>query len=670
MSDLNKNILNKLYVVAVLMVVFFLFIVFRIVDIQYIDGDKYRKLVEKTIIKNDTVIANKGNVYASDGNLLSTSMSKFTIRMDVMTVDDKVFEENIVKLSRELANLLGGTSHSYYNKIRNAKKERNRYLLIARNVGYNDYVKMKSFPIFNLGLYGGGFIAEHKTVRSHPIGKIASRTIGYDDHRGGSGIEGAFSNYIEGKNGRRLKQKIAKGEWKPINDVNEQEPIDGKDVITTIDVNIQDITHYSLLNQLKKFDADHGCAIVMEVETGEVRAISNLGRAKDGNYYELYNYAVGERHEPGSTFKLASLMVGLEDKVIDTSTIVDCEKGRIYIHRKKVEDSRRGGHGRITMAEVIEKSSNIGVVKVIREFYDKNPKKFTDKILSFGLGDKAGVKLKGETTPYIPQPTDKGWSKISLSWMAWGYGVSLTPLQLLTFYNAIANDGKIVKPRFVKEIRTGDKIVKKYDRQVLRDRIASTETLDKVREVLKNVVKRGTATNIYSPNFSMAGKTGTARKYVTYKDSKGKIIGGGYPSGRYIASFAGFFPAEKPKYSCVVVIHDPDVKKGYYGATVAAPAFKEIAHKIHTVTPSDINKVSSTIKKDELRKDYDAYFDNLKRYKNIMPNVVGMSAMDAVSLLENVGLKVKFNGVGKVKEQSIRRGEKISKGAVVYLKLR
>ena len=286
-------------------------------------------------------------------------------------------------------------------------------------------MKMKQFPIFKLGVYRGGFIAEQKTVRAHPIGKIAERTIGYFDYRGEAGIEGAFAEYMKGENGWRLKQKIAKGQWKPINDVNEKEPIDGRDVITTIDVNIQDITHHALLKKMEYFEAEHGSAIVMETATGEIKAISNLGRTSDGKYYEKRNYAVWESHEPGSTFKLASLMVALEDKVIDTSTVVDTEKGRIFIHGKKVEDSHRGGYGKISAARVFEVSSNVGIVKLIRKHYDNNPKKFTDKILSFGLGDKTNIKIKGEGKPFIPLPSNKKrWNKISLEWMAWGYGVS------------------------------------------------------------------------------------------------------------------------------------------------------------------------------------------------------------------------------------------------------
>lgn len=670
MSTVKKSILNKLYIVAVLMSLFFVVIAGKVFELQYVKGDKYRKLALEKTIKNDTIFANKGNVYAADGNLLATSVSNYTIRMDVVSVDDDVFEKNIAGLTEELSRMLGKSPSYYEDKIRYAKQVRNRYLLIARNIGYNDYMKMKSFPIFNLGVYRGGFIAEQKTVREHPIGKIAERTIGYNDHRGGAGIEGAFSDYMQGKNGWRLKQKIAKGQWKPINDVNEQEPEDGKDVITTIDVNIQDIAHHALLKQLEYFEADHGCAVVMETATGEIKAISNLGRTSTGRYYEKRNYAVWESHEPGSTFKLASLMAGLEDKVIDTSTVVDTEKGKIYINNRKVEDSRKEGYGKISLARAFEVSSNVGIVKAIQKHYDHQPEKFLKRIRQFGLDKQTGVKIVGEGKPVIPTPEGKTWSPIALEWMAWGYGVSLTPLQTLMFYNAVANEGELVKPRFVKELKVGGKSVEKFGKEVLKKRIASKETINKMVKVMEGVVRKGTAEEIYSSNFSMAGKTGTAKKWIPRrKKEDGTYEGGYYSNQKYVASFAGFFPVKEPKYSCIVVIHEPDVLKGYYGAKVAAPVFKEIAHKIYTSTPSSVQMVTDSVINKSVNADYEKYYSVMSKYKTIMPKVVGMSGMDAVSLLENMGLKVEYSGMGKVKEQSIDRGERVKKGATVYLKL-
>ncbi|WP_339661404.1 penicillin-binding protein [uncultured Polaribacter sp.] len=652
------------------MTIFLVAIIFRVINIQYVQGEKYKKLSTELTIKQDTIRANKGNVYAADGNLLATSMSKFTIRMDVVAVDANVFEENFVGLSRELSKLLGKPADYYQNKLRTAKKRKNRYLLIARNVGYTDYLKMREFPIFNLGVYGGGFIAEHKTVRAHPIGKVAERTIGYNDFRGEAGIEGAFADFMQGENGLRWKQKIAKNQWKPISDVNEKEPIDGHDIITTIDVNIQDITHHALLSQLEHYDADHGCAVVMETATGEIKAISNLGKGASGGYFEKRNYAVWESHEPGSTFKLASLMAALDDKYIDTSTVVDTEKGVFYVNNRKVEDSHRGGYGKISAARVFEVSSNVGVVKIIKEHYDDNPQKFYDKIEKYGFTKPIGFQIKGEGIPYVPNPKDKSWSKISLEWMSWGYGISVTPMQTLMFYNAVANNGIMVKPHFVKELRRHDKAEKIFETEVVNPKIASDETLRKLRKVMENVVIKGTANNIYSPNFSMAGKTGTAKKYMPrIKNEKGEWEGGYYSTENYVASFVGFFPADVPKYSCIVVVHNPNKSTGYYGASVAAPIFKEIAQKIYTTTPIDNQAVEDKVEFAAINKEYKQYSKAItKEYANV-PNVQGMPGMDAIALLENIGLKVKFSGVGKVNYQSIKKGEKLVKGSTITLKL-
>ncbi len=639
----------------------FLFVIFiKITRIQYLEGEKYQSMSDNRTVRNDTIFSNRGNVVSEDGNLLATSMSKYDIRMDLVAVKSKIFEKNIHDLSVALSKMFGKSANSYEAKLRKAKRSRNRYLLIARNLGYMDYLKIKSFPIFKLGGFKGGFIAEQRTVRAHPIGKIAERTIGYDDYRGEVGLEGAYARFLKGSLGWRMKQKIAKGQWKPINDNNEVEPRDGSDVITTLDINVQDIAHHALLEQLEKFEADHGCVIVMETKTGEIKAVSNLGRTSKGKYFEKRNYAVWESHEPGSTFKVASLLVALEDKVIDTGTVVDTEKGRIFIYGKKVEDSHRGGYGKISAGRVIEVSSNVGIVKLIQKHYKKNPQKFVDAIEDLGLGSKLGLEIKGEGKPYIPSPKDKkNWSGISLEWMAWGYGVSLTPMQIITFYNAIANDGRMMKPQFVKALRTEGNIDERFDPVVLKERIASQETIMKLRKVLENVVKKGTADNIYTPHFSMAGKTGTAKK----------VVNGAYSNQEYVASFAGFFPADEPKYSCLVVIHNPDKKKGYYGATVAAPVFKKIAEKMYASAPikKEVENKMPSIKL--LENHIEKYYTLANKEVEKVPNVKGMSGMDAISVLENLGLKVRYEGVGRVKSQSIKKGKKIKKGAIILLKL-
>jgi cell division protein FtsI (penicillin-binding protein 3) len=656
LKTVQKGILNRLYIVVGLMTLFLIVIFVKITQIQYAEGDKYRALSEDRTVRNDTIFFNRGNVVSEGGNLLATSMSKYDIRMDVVTVKSEIFEKNIHALSKEMSAMFGKSVSEYKAYFRKARRSKNRYLLIARNLGYMDYLKVKNFPIFRLGVYKGGFITEQKTVRAHPIGKIAERTIG----RGNVGLEGAYDSYLKGSLGWRMKQKIANNQWKPINDNNEVEPKDGSDVITHLDINVQDIAHHALLEQLEVFEADHGCVIVMETKTGAIKAISNLGRTSEGKYYERLNYAVGESHEPGSTFKLASLLVALEDKVIDTGTVVDTKKGKMFVYRKKVEDSHKGGYGEISAARAIEVSSNVGIVKLIQEHYQKQPQKFVDAIENLGLASKLGLEIKGEGRPYIPHPKNKqSWSGISLEWMAWGYGVSLTPLQILTFYNAIANEGKMVKPQFVKALRTEGKIEKVFEPVVLKEKIASLATIKKLQRILENVVKRGTAENIYTPILSMAGKTGTAKK----------VVNGVYSNQDYVASFAGFFPAEAPKYSCLVVIHKPNKRKGYYGATVAAPVFKKIAQKMYASVPvsEEIANEKPTIP--ELNLAHKKYYSLLNSEKKTVPNVKGMAGMDAVSVLENLGLKVVFQGVGKVKYQSLRTGQKIKKGNTIVLKL-
>lgn len=655
MATNDKNILKRMYVVAFVMTIFFMVICWKIFNIQITNGDEYREMSEKVTLRNDTIFPNRGNVYSADGVLLATSMYKYDIRMDAISVEEELFEKHIGGLASELSKMQGKTPYYYENLIRKARINKNRYLLIARNLGHNEYVRMRNFPIFNKGVYKGGFIAEQRTVRAHPVGKVAERTIGYDDYRGSVGVEGAFSEFLDGKLGWRMKQKIAKGLWKPINDNNEVEPVDGKDVVTTIDLKIQDIAHHALLGQLEKYQADHGCVVVMETKTGEIKAISNLGRSKAGTYYESRNYAIFEGHEPGSTFKLMSLIVALEDKVIDTSTIVDTDGGIIAIRGRKIRDSHKGGYGKISAAKVIEVSSNVGIVKLIMQHYGKNPKKFADKLYEMKLNETLNLEIKGEGKPKIPHPKDKNWSALSLPWMAYGYGLHITPLQTLTFYNAIANNGEMLKPRFIKEVKVANQTVEKFDKKVIHPKICSQETVNKIHAILENTVKRGTAASIYSPDFSMAGKTGTTQLEYWTDETK------------YISSFVGYFPAENPKYSCIVVINKPDKSLGYYGGLVSAPVFQQIAQKIYTITPETTvysdNKSNFAL----LENDYQKFYSNQNNSNNEMPDVVGMSVMDAVSMLENLGLTVEFTGNGKVKTQSIKQGEQLKKGLKVAL---
>jgi len=663
----EKHILNRLYFVAGCMFIFAVAVIIQLLNIQFVEGDKYKQMAEDRTFRNFTIPANRGNLYDSNGNLLATSIPKYDIRFDAVTVTDKNFEKNIMPLAKEL-NAMFGKGISYWSlSLRTARVNKHRYFLVARNLGYSEYVRVRNFPMFRLGANKGGIIVEQRTVREHPLGGMAARTVGYErkDDQGyytRVGLEGAFGPFLDGKDGHRLKQKIAKGQWKPISDNNEVEPKDGYDVISTIDVNIQDIAHHALLAQLQKYEADHGTVVVMETETGEIKAISNLGKTAQGTYYEKLNYAVGETHEPGSTFKLMALVVALEDKVIDTSTIVDTQNGVMNVRGYKVRDSHRGGYGKISAAKAFEVSSNVGVVKLIYDNYKNNPQKFVDGLNRMNLNQKLGISIKGEGEPYIPQPGDKKWSGLSLAWMAYGYGsIQISPLQTLTFYNAIANDGVMVKPRFIKEVREWDKVIEKNELKVLNPSICSQETIDKVKAMMENVVIRGTAKSLYSPNFSMAGKTGTAQTEYWMKDWNS--------NPRYISSFVGYFPADNPKYTSIVIIHKPNNKVGYYGADVSGPVFKRIAQKIYTDTPIEDTIESLEVKDDKVSKDFEKYYIAAQSSNKLMPNVIGMPVMDALSLLENMGLSVKVSGNGIVKDQSIPAGEKIKNNQKVALSI-
>ena len=661
----DKKILNRLYFIAGCMFVFMLAVVFKLFTIQFVQGEKYRELAEKRTIKNVVIPANRGNVYAADGSLLATSIPKYDIRLDAITPSPNTFEKYLKPLSDSLSKFSGKPSNYYQNEIRKARANKNRYYLLARNVGYSDYVRLRNFPLLNLGAFKGGLIVEQTTKREHPMGEIAQRSIGYErfDDQGNvtrAGIDGAFGvKYLRGTDGHRWKQKIGQGQWKPITDYNEVDPKDGYDVYTTIDVNIQDIAHHALLAQLEYYEAEHGCVVVMETKTGEVKAISNLGRSGQGFYYERLNYAVGESHEPGSTFKTIALAAALEDKEIDTSTIVDTGRGYKLFYGRPIYDTH--GHGKISAAKALEVSSNIGLATLIDEHYAKQPKKFIDRIKSWHLNEPLGIPIIGEGKPEIPEPGGKKWSRNALPSMAYGYNLSLTPLQTLTFYNAIANDGEMILPRFIREVREFDKPIEKFDKVVIDKKLFSDKTLHELQDILKNVVVRGTAKSLYSENFSMAGKTGTAQTeywMADWKDNK-----------RYISSFVGYFPADNPKYSCIVVIHKPSTKKGYYGADVSGPVFKAIAQKIFTDTPLIDEVETLAFKNSIVDEDYEKYYDAAQTYKTVMPNVVGMPTMDAIPLLENMGLKVKVEGIGIVRNQSIDKGEKIRKNQTIVLNI-
>ena len=633
METNQKQFLYRLYFVASILIVLGLGIGYKVFHIQYIDGNNYRLLAKNKTIQNITVSPERGNIFSDDGSLLAASTISYDIFFDGVTVSNSNFAKFSTSLAKDLSVLLEKDYDFFHDKLSYAKKNSKRYYLIQRNVSVEDLNKIKKMPLFKLGGVRGGLIVEKKNSRDYPLNKIAERTIGRErkvkgDKFSGVGLEHAFGSILRGKDGMQLMQKISNGKWKPIYSNNQIEPVPGSDLYTTINVGFQDITHHSLLEQLEIFEADHGTAIVMETSTGEIKAISNLGRTTEGKYYERLNYAVGEHYEPGSTFKLMSVIAALEDGKADLEKMVDTENGILSFYGAKVRDSRKGGYGIISLNDAFKYSSNTGIVKIINNAYKDDPEKFSNRLYNMGLNDKLGVSIKGESKPKIPHPKDKDWSGLSLPWMVYGYGVLLSPLQILTFYNAVANDGEMVKPIFAKKNKL------KSNKIILNPSIASKSTINKAKFLLENVVNDdgGTGSNIRSNIYKIAGKTGTGQVDYTTDDVQ------------YISSFVGYFPADKPKYSCIVVIHKPNKKMGYYGNIVAAPVFKKIADKIYSLTPKD--KKTITIEQKDLNKIIEE--NSLVIVDNNFSVIKGKNLKNVLPKLENLGYKVRMSGRGNV----------------------
>jgi len=595
--------------VSTVMLMFGLGIGYKLFHLQFIDGDKYRKIAEEKTLKSFVVNSSRGNIFSEDGSLLATSTTKFDVFFDSKTVPNHIFNSEIQSLSIELSKILGDDDVKWLNNFREAKNNNNRYLPIIKNIDLDKVNEFKKLPIFKYGSIKGGLIIEKKIKREYPLGKVAERTIGYekigkDGDYWGVGLEHAYGSFLRGKNGKMTKRKISNGQWKVLESNLNKDPIDGLDINTTLNTYMQDVVHDYLLEQTEKYEADHSTAVLMEVATGKIRAISNFGRTDQGKYYEKLNYAVGESIEPGSTFKLMTIIAALEDQVIDTLQMIDTENGEIDFYGFKVKDSRKGGYGQINAMDIFRLSSNTGIVKIISEAYKNQSEKFVDRLFNMGLNNSLDIEIKGEPRPKIPHPLDSDWNGLSLPWMSYGYGVSLTPLQILSFYNAVANDGIMVKPTFLESSNKLGAIKKNtFKKQILNPSICSKETLSIVKKMLYDVVhhKNGTAKNIKSNNIKIAGKTGTSQ------------VGYGTDKVDYISSFVGYFPAENPKYSCIVVINKPNKNKGYYGSDVAAPVFKRIAEKISSRNPVIENYIySEMIKNIEIsEKEYTTNSNNI-----------------------------------------------------------
>ncbi|MFK7951305.1 MAG: penicillin-binding protein [Ekhidna sp.] len=674
-------------------------VIFRIVKVQHIEGDQWRSLGETLGLQVMNVKATRGNIYADDGSLLATSLPFYRLAFDPYLSSNSLYNNKIDSLSYLLSRYYKDlTPTQYRRKIDKARKDGRRYLTLSRKeIGYQDKKLMERWPIFREGRLRGGVIFEKVEKRFLPFSHLGGRTIGNvnDQDRGVVGLEYSFNKQLAGVNGKGLYQKMAGGGWKPIYDGTEIRPVDGYDVQTTINVDLQDVTESALLNELQKHDADYGVAVVMEVKTGQIKAISNLSKNSDGDYYERYNYAVGSQgsREPGSTFKLASMIALLEETDIQLSDSIDTGNGSLEFYDRTMRDHKPGGFGKLTVQEIFEKSSNVGVAKLVSHFFDSNPDKFIDYMKGMNLHQPLDFQMAGEGKPYIKDPSDSTWSGVSLPWMSHGYELRMTPLQMLTLYNAVANDGKMVKPMIVKSVLKADKEVEDFDTEIINKKICSPKTLQQLQIMMEGVVERGTAKNINYSHYKIAGKTGTAKKAKNGRYVK-----------EYYTSFAGYFPAEAPRYSCIVVIDNP---KGYqiYGSDVSAPVFKEIADKIYSLE-LDMHEIGTQEKtavagvfpyikagnQDELtmicnelgisnhsdselewvktRVINDAVYwkGNTVKFESV-PDVRGMTLRDALYVLENLGLEVKIDGRGRVSTQSLLPGGKIIKGSTIKLSM-
>ena len=701
MTDARKDILWRVYLVYFGILIFGLMIIGKIVYIQYKEGPALRELAQSQEIVELTLEASRGNILAADGSLLATSVPVFEVRMDVASpyIDDQLFHGKIDSIAAGLSQITGRKSKAGYKSyLITARKKGNRYLLLGRKVTYSQLKDIRELPIFRRGKYKGGLITIQTTRRELPFNELAERTIGYEIKKEDLfvGLEGAYSDMLTGKNGKQFVRRINRGDRIPIHDENEVQPKDGLDIISTIDVNIQDVAENALLRQLMNHKAFQGCAVIMEVETGYIRGIANLRYdSTDGKYKETYNYAIGESIEPGSTFKLPNIMAALEDGNIKLTDSVITGEGFAVVKGLHVQDVKKMGNGRVTVREIFEKSSNVGMAIVMNRAFEDNPSAYVDQLYAMSLNKPLGVEIIGEGKPVIKHPSDKkNWWGTSLTAQSFGYELQMTPLQTLAFYNAVANNGRLVKPLFVTSIKDGVTIKETFEPETINKKIASDETIKQARSLLEGVVTRGTGKNVFKNcPYSVAGKTGTARI----------AVGGSYQKV-YNASFAGYFPADKPKYSCIVVINKPTAGK-YFGGSVAAPAFKEIADKLYsTLLVFDEQKSQDSTTIALPTHNYPASYPNLKTvYAELkipasnylheeewssviefeeslefesrefsndkVPNVKGMKAKDAIYLLESMGIRTNINGRGVVKNQSLKAGSKIKSGQEINLQL-
>lgn len=680
----NDNISGRVYFVYFVVLAFAVVVGWKIFAIQMTVNPENNAYVSS--ISKVKISASRGNIFADDKekSALAISVPIYEIRMDMVAVKETLFKQKVDSLAMMLSRVFKDKTESVYRKeLIDAKRNKRRYHLLQKNVSYYEMQAIINAPILRKGQFKGGRIILKQNKRERPFGMLAARTVGYINSQGnGVGLEDAYQSKLRGEQGLQYMKYVGGGNRIPLTDDYLIKPENGKDIYTTIDINLQDVAEKALMAQLISQNAQHGCAVLMEVETGHIKAIANISKDKKGNYREIYNHAIGSSSEPGSTFKLASLMVALEDGKVDINDMVDTRDGTIKYYDRVMRDAHEGGEGVIPLWKAFALSSNVAISQVINENYKKSQSSFLRGLGRMGLGQETGVEILGEGKPYVKTTADSTWSGISIPWMSIGYETRFTPLQILTFYNAVANNGKMVKPQFVKEIRDGSRVVYRGKTEVINKSICSKKTIEDAKFMLEKVVEEGTAGNLRNLDFKIAGKTGTTQVGYGKSDSETRN------NVRHQASFCGYFPADNPKYSCIVVVAAPT--KSIYGNVVSGTVFKEIAEKVYA-TDITMARSNEKLKKGNMPAskggsldDLDYVFKRLSvpmEYRNEdskwiatvaqkdkvqmnkkstdgLPNTVGMGMKDALFLLENKGYAVRVNGRGVVKSQTALAGNK------------
>jgi cell division protein FtsI (penicillin-binding protein 3) len=703
--DVKNDILWRVYLSYLLVVVVALVVLGKAVYIQKVQGVYWRSLSDSLHQKMDEIEAERGTIFSEDGQMLSTSVPRFDIYWDTRLAslrsnNGQLYREKVDSVCEAMASLFKDlTAGEYKVMMQQAYQNQEGYYLLKKKISFREYEQLREFPLFNLGRYSSGMIAVQKNYRLNPYQMLAFRTIGLVRDSNQVGLENSYDTVLQGKSGKQLVRYIAGGVKIPVEDDNYVvEPETGRDIVSTIDVFIQGITEKALMNAMVKHAAEQGCAIVMETATGKIKAMANLGKMPDGTYWEKFNYSIISS-EPGSTFKLATMLALLEDKKVSLNDIVDVEGGVWKLNTQTVRDAEVHGIREETVQQAFEKSSNVGMAKLVWTNYGNQPTKYLQWLSNMHLDTLMGIDLTGERPPVIHRPGEKMWNPTTVAWMAFGYNIQITPLQTLCLYNAIANGGKMMKPYLVSAISQEGKVIRTIQPTILREQICSESTLRQLLICLQGVCLRGTAAGVFKNTpYPVAGKTGTAQ-----------VANGnqGYNTNIYQASFAGFFPADKPKYTCVVVIKNRAGAILHHGSDVAAPVFKEIADRLYSTylrktpatllvknTPPDSTFLQLAGNKNDLQKVAQALhisvLDSSRNYNQwsdfsgtlqqatirarlqspqIMPSLQGLGLKDALLLGESNGLQIRVSGKGRVISQSIAAGDPIQKKQVVQIQL-